>query len=63
MPNHEQITAARLKAKRIREHASAFRTESAQMEQSIKESLQSPLVIHRKSSLKSDYVRPVGRVA
>jgi hypothetical protein len=65
MPNYEKITAAREKANRIREYAVAFRRESARLEESTKDTRKSaiPVVIPRKSSLKTERTRPVGRVA
>jgi len=64
MPNHQQITAAREKAKRIREYAVAFRQESAQMAESINDNHKSagPVVISCRSS-KAEAIRVVGRVA
>jgi hypothetical protein len=63
MPSHQQITAAGLKAKRIRDYAIAFRNESIRIEQSVKQTLQAPIVIRRKSTPKTGHVVPVGRVA
>jgi hypothetical protein len=65
MTNFKRITEARLRSNRIREHAAAFRSESAYMDESIKETRKSaiPVVIRRKSSSKNDHVVPVGRVA
>ena len=64
MPNFKETTAAREKAKRIREHAAAFRQESARMEQASKDASEStaPVVIRRESSSK-ERVRSVGRAA
>lgn len=62
MPNFKQITAAREKAKRIREHAAEFRQECR--EQASKDASEStaPVVIRRESSSK-ERVRSVGRAA
>ena len=65
MPSYQQITAARLKAKRIREYAAAFREESARMHEATNQPCApgSLVVIDREASPKTGHVRLVGRVA
>lgn len=65
MPTYQQITAARLNAKRIRECAAAFREESARIQEVTEQSCTSGslVAIRSESSPNTERVRPMGRVA